>query len=149
MTQSASSPKSQDESGEIDRIIQEIEQMEKSIDDVQPKPAEVAKVVPILRSVEAEVTEATSGPTTPAKDPIGFDQALAAATAREEGDGDVTSGATAAGEGNLALSVGGCTSISLEFAQSGMKVTLRYEDDALVIKTDGGAEFRVPFRKAA
>ena len=148
MTQSAKSPQAPDDSGEIDRIIQEIEEMEKSIDEVQPKAAETAKVVP-LRAETPPAATAEAEPAAPSlKDPIGFDQALAVATAREEGDGD-TSGMAATGDGSLALSVGGCTNITLEFTQSGMTVTLRYENDALVIKTDSGAEFRVPFRKAA
>lgn len=50
------------------------------------------------------------------------------------------------GGGGLAMRVGGCQAISLEFEQNGVRVTLTLEKDTLAISTDSGAEFRVPLR---
>lgn len=162
MTQSKSgAAKSVEDSQEIDRIIQEIEQMEKSIDQVEAQTPEPAKVVPI-RAAEAtpssatDVTETSASeataldgesegveaPSSTVSDPIGFDKVLKAATER-------AATSTSPGEGDLSLSVGGCSTITLEFGRAGSRVTLSCDDDQLTITTDTGAEFRVPFRKTA
>ncbi len=50
-----------------------------------------------------------------------------------------------AGDGSLGLKVSGCTEIQLEFARAGVSVSLFCTDTGLVIRTDQGAEFKVPF----
>lgn len=53
------------------------------------------------------------------------------------------------GDGGLALKIGGCTEVNLEFTRSDISVSLSCTDEALVISTNQGAEFRIPFKRAA
>ena len=140
----------QDDGAEIDRIMQEIEELEKKMDEVdaetqasKPEPVETSStsqggdnVIPLRGALDG--LEATS------------DESLAETDAVPAADEPLMkSGSDGAGDGALALKVGGCTEISLEFARAGVTITLSCTADSLSISTDQGAEFRIPFKAAA
>ena len=166
MTQSATNPV--DDAGEIDRIIQEIESMEKEMDNVKAAPATKASPVAPTNSAQPEAlpepVPASTSEHTPVERDV-FEEALAESStakvvpirdlgveATEHMDssfgGSGLSGASV-GSGGLALKVGGCSTISLEFEQDGVRIALRLESETLSISTDAGAEFRVPLKRKA
>ena len=51
--------------------------------------------------------------------------------------------------GNLAMKIGGCATISLEFERAGLTVSFECTETGLTITTDQGAEFRIPFMAKA
>lgn len=183
------------DSEDIDKIIQEIEGMEKELDNVSatlPKDVEkqildtagaasaasaadpvgtpVAPVAPAAPTAPAPVPSVAKSPATtttpsaaetaapsflnvvslhPPKVETPVTESLAESDAVMATHEPLAFERGASGEGNLGLKVGGCTSISLEFEQAGMRISLRLEGDTLSISTENGAEFRLPLRRAA
>jgi hypothetical protein len=176
MTQGAKkTEETQAESGDIDRIIQEIEEMEKSLDST-PQTADATdeavasesleesgseesnNVVALkARQADAEAHTSVDSPVSSGGALDTFDQALKEATARGEdsrnaalrASSDRGSPAVGRSTGDLSLAVSGCSSITLDFSRAGIQVTLSCDEEGLCISTDNGAEFRVPFRRAA
>jgi peptide deformylase len=52
-------------------------------------------------------------------------------------------------EGSLSLKLSGKMKLDLEYVTSGHRVTVSFQEEAFVVQLDGGAEFRLPFKKAA
>lgn len=121
-----------DEAGEIDRIMQEIEDLEKKMDagSDMSNETENNKVVALHQKSEGESLAETDA-VPPADEPL-----MKADTLSE-------------GNGGLSLKIGGCSEVSLEFSRAGISVTLTCNDENLCITTDQGAEFRIPFNRAA
>lgn len=153
-----------DEGEEIDRIMKEIEDLEKKMDTepaaeasapakatATPTAAPAAggaldnldesvfeppsKVVPMRPSLVARSDE--SG------------ESLAETDAVPARDEPLVRSGASSGDGGLSLKIGGCTEVNLEFTRSGMSVSLSCSDEGLVISTDQGAEFRIPFKRSA
>lgn len=151
---SSNSPK---EEAEIDRIIKEIEDLEKKMDSADTEPTSDAGA-----SAEAESNTESSGesieePNESAKVyPIHSNastqsdsESLAETDAVPASQEPLLQGGNADGGGSLAMKIGGCTEVSLEFSKAGLQVTLTCNDEVLCITTDQGAEFRVPLKKVA
>lgn len=133
------------EGEEIDRIMKEIEDLEKKMDapaEQQPEaqaaaqadsPADTAQGAKVVQMRPAQTGADTLAETdaVPAPDePLFKEQS------------------SSAGDGGLSMKIGGCTEVSLEFSRAGMSVTLSCNDEALTISTDQGAEFRIPFKRS-
>ena len=126
---------SAEESGEIDKIMQEIEDLEKKMDDGSDmsNDAEAGKVVELRKKTDSSVSESMAETdAVPASDePLMM---------KDE---------NTAVDGGLALKIGGCSEVSLEFSRAGITVTLTCDQENLCITTDQGAEFKIPFNRAA
>lgn len=129
---------------EIDRIMKEIEDLEKKMD--APAEAEAAAPAPAAEP-EAEAPQAKVVQMRPvsAADTIAETDAV---PAPDEPLFKETAGHST-GDGGLSMKIGGCTEVSLEFTRAGMSVSLSCTDEALTITTDQGAEFRIPFKRGA
>ncbi len=151
---------------EIDRIMREIEELEKKVDETvsasndstntsatqavaQPIKSEPVKeannvdnVIPFkgLTTVEATKQEDSTEPNF---------ESMAESDAIPVHNEPLMKGLPGMNNanGNLSLKVGGCTEVTLEFEQAGMVVTFQCSEEGLKISTDQGAEFRVPFTK--
>lgn len=132
------------EGEEIDRIMKEIEDLEKKMDD-QPD-AEAATANEPESTQSAKVVPLRSGMDTMAASPM---DSLAETDAVPAPDEPLFKESSSVAEGGLSLKIGGCADVSLEFARAGMSVTLSCTDEALTITTDQGAEFRIPFKRGA
>jgi hypothetical protein len=151
------------EGEEIDRIMKEIEDLEKRMDTTDEEPAaEGAKSAPApVAKVEAEPSqhaedddevESPLAPEPTAKVvPMrpNVHDSLAETDAVPARDEPLMRSESSPGEGGLALKIGGCTEVNLEFTRSGISVSLSCTNDALTITTDQGAEFRIPFKRTA
>lgn len=161
------------DNAEIDRIIQEIENMERQMDQaeqgsspaalptsaeavsqVSPAPTPVSSPAPALAAAptwseqpEAAAEEATPGPAL--KRLLDAENEQDNVIPFKEPEPLGTSLDTDSGEGALSLKVGGSTTIHLEFDRGGTRVSLRCDQDALTITAGGGAEFRIPLHKRA
>lgn len=131
------------EGEEIDRIMKEIEDLEKKMDTpaeqhaeaqaAAPAQADVAQGAKVVQMRPAQTGAETLAETdaVPAPDEPLFKEQAGSSTA----------------DGGLSMKIGGCTEVSLEFSRAGMSVTLSCTDEALTISTDQGAEFRIPFKR--
>jgi hypothetical protein len=152
---------------EIDRIIKEIEDLEKKMD--EPHDSSPQGVIdgdePVMtaEATSGEEDDAAAGAEVPGAQLYALPQAQDAESDEGSGGGDSlaeTDAVPASREpllrsdssdsaGSLGLKIAGCTEVSLEFARGGLEVTLVCDADGLSIRTDQGAEFRIPFKKAA
>jgi hypothetical protein len=133
-------PTGSEEGEEIDRIMKEIEDLEKRMDEDAPQAeadgsdtkdeetSEGGKVVALRPEVSDTMAETDAVPAS--------DEPL-----MHESQGT--------GDGGLSMKIGGCTEVSLEFTRAGVTVSLSCTDDGLCITTDAGAEFRLPFKRTA
>ncbi|MEW6056226.1 MAG: hypothetical protein AB1540_06400 [Bdellovibrionota bacterium] len=131
---------STDEGEEIDRIMQEIEDLEKRMDPPQETEQTSLDTRAAQETQESAKVVALHAPTA---------ESLAETDAVPAPDEPLVRSAPTGDQGDLSLKIGGCTQVSLEFSSAGMTVTLSYSDDALSITTDQGAEFRIPFKRGA
>lgn len=136
-----------DENNEIDRIMKEIEDLEQNLDepavDAAP-PTPEAKIennaTGDKMSTEPEKNENENN-VVAIRPKSGFDEAFEAT-----GTDSVENEESYASEsGTLSLKVGGATEVNLSFEKAGVAVSFSCTDDGLVITTDQGAEFRIPF----
>lgn len=132
------------EGEEIDRIMKEIEDLEKKMDD-EPGAEQVASGGESNVAQGSNVVPMRSGMDAMANSSV---ESLAETDAVPAPDEPLFKDATAA-DGGLSLKIGGCADVSLEFTRAGMSVTLSCTDDGLTITTDQGAEFRIPFKRGA
>ena len=171
-----SDAKKAQEGEEIDRIMKEIEDLEKKME----SPTELDKNAEgqsALQEVEKEMasaaaeesvasTESEPEGTPEASEPFLEEEVSNVvelrrnATVQEtdslvetdalppQSDAPLFQGASETA-GSLGLKVGGCQEITLEFSRAGLAVSLTCTDEELKIRTDQGAEFRLPFKKAA
>ncbi len=98
-----------------------------------------AKVIPIKNTKIATESLVETDAHVVHPDPLAFETTTTPA-------GDTHGYEQSFGGGGLALKVGGCAAISLEFEQNGTRVILTLEKDTLAISTDSGAEFRIPLK---
>lgn len=122
----------QDDAGEIDRIMKEIEELEKNMETAAEPAGNVVSLRPETvpsAAMDAADSLVESDAVPPTDEPL------------------IKSEQTPAGEGSLSLKVGGCAEVNLEFSQAGVAVTLHCDAEGLSITTDQGAEFRIPFTK--
>lgn len=149
-----------DEGEEIDRIMKEIEDLEKKMDTGAPEPAEAA-AAPAASAESAEEAEAEEAE---AESPFGAEtgkvvpmrhaaapvaESLAETDAVPPRNEPLMRASNDAGDSGLSMKIGGCTEVNLEFTRSGITVALSCNEDALVITTDQGAEFKIPFKRSA
>jgi hypothetical protein len=131
-------PTGSEEGEEIDRIMKEIEDLEKRMDEDAPQaegaepkyehPTDGGKVV----SLRPEVTDT-----------------MAETDAVPAADEPLVRESHSTGDGGLNMKIAGCAELSLEFTRAGITVSLSCTDDGLCITTDAGAEFRLPFKRTA
>lgn len=133
----AASPAAGDEGGEIDRIMKEIEELERKMDTTGGEEAQAPQKVVSIR------------PAAPAEEPPHRESLAESDAVPASREPLMRTSSASSGGGALGLRIGGCAEISLEFTRSGMTVTLSCTDDVLMITTDQGAEFRIPFKRAA
>lgn len=128
------------EGGEIDRIMQEIEDLEKKMDNGSDMSnnAESGKVVS-LHSTSLATAESLD-----TSESLAETDAVPAADEPLLGQNEFP-----AGDGGLSLKIGGCAEVALEFSRAGVTVTLTCSQENLTITTDQGAEFKIPFNRAA
>lgn len=148
---------------EIDRIMKEIEDLEKKIDvpsaktDV-PTPEVSAEVstetktqdnAPLqTEAPEESVIEPDLAKVVPIRPTMG--ESMAESDAVRVNDEPLMKTESETQEsGSLGLKVGGCATVSLEFEKAGVVIRLTCSDSGLVISTDQGAEFRIPLKSAA
>jgi hypothetical protein len=169
-----SDAKKAQEGEEIDRIMKEIEDLEKKMEspteldknaEGQSALQEVEKeMTSVAEAVASAETESEATPETPEpflEEEVSNVVELRRNAAVQESDSLVETdavppqsdaplfqGSTEA-SGSLGLKVGGCQEITLEFSRAGLAVSLTCTDEELKIRTDQGAEFRLPFKKAA
>ena len=148
-----------DDNGEIDKIMQEIEDLEKKMDETSVEAKDDASGQDVdadnvvnLRD-DSDIEDAPTEETVNAHGPLDeVDAEDLTSSDLEDSDSDATPirrNSSGSSNNGLSLHVGEVSNISLEFARHGMTVSLSCTDDGLVIKTDQGAEFRVPFKRAA
>lgn len=144
MVQAKKSDTATGDEHEIDKIMKEIEDLEKGMEADAPAP-------------EAKVDEAPQAAS---------DNVVALHPNNSEEQAGYTEGSLVESDcvpvsqeplmksedtmnenGNLSLKIGGCAEVSLEFERAGMIVTFQCSEDGLTITTDQGAEFRIPFAK--
>ncbi len=140
------------EQHDIDKIMKEIEDLEKNMSTTsQSTPAAATEtqssaitettptdnVVPLKAKKTTPVVEEVSMVESDAVPPPSSEPLFKSSSSYSSGDG------------NMSLKIGGCADVSLEFEKAGMTVKLTYSDTGLVISTDQGAEFRIPFNKKA
>ena len=163
-------PAGADEGEEIDRIMKEIEDLEKKMDSspAEEDPANETNVGSSALGSNAlgsnALASAESNPETDPDEPENVDsepsskvvpmrpsivESLAETDAVPARDEPMVRGNESSGDGGLSLKIGGCADVNLEFTRSGMSVSLSCTDDGLVIRTDQGAEFRIPFKRTA
>jgi hypothetical protein len=170
------------ESEEIDRIMKEIEDLEKKMD----SPTDPQSLTPETPTAEAQTTKVDSGEKESAISGFGgemttdkgnapsqadFEEAEVAAAASDKvvpfrgasaaieslaesdavpvEDAPLIHDTNSEADGGLSLKIGGCAEVALEFTRAGMTVSLSCTDEGLTITTDQGAEFRIPFKRAA
>ncbi len=133
-----------EEAAEIDRIMEQIEDLEKKME-TEPAVTPDAKVIPMHPAERRDTSGAVESQTAHS-----ISESLVETDAPLTEKGPLLQNIdTVAGDGSLSLKVGQCSEISLEFARSGITITLSYNEDGLCISTDQGAEFRLPLKKAA
>jgi hypothetical protein len=154
------------EGEEIDRIMKEIEDLEKKMDatsneqDTTTVTAENGStedglldpepVAPVVKpTAKSEKVVALRPTFTASGNTSDVGESLAESDAVPASQEPLMREHASAPEGGLALKIGGCTDVSLEFARAGMTVTLSCNDQGLCISTDQGAEFRIPFKRTA
>lgn len=137
---------SKDEAAEIDRIMKEIEELEKKMDspelpkDIASEPQPLPRMDTPAASEDAKVVPFRSAVETMAEtDAVPVEDAPLMKGGQEAG----------AGSGSLSLKIGGCTDVALEFTKASTTVYVSYNDDGLRISTDQGAEFKIPFKRVA
>jgi|GEM_PF-1695451 len=159
----------QDDTGEIDRIMKEIEELEKNMGAAPAAaPAAGPVVAPEAAVAPAPVKDAaTQEPVAPVSAETNEDDNMhhnVVPLHADSGDSEslvesdavltnneplMKSDSQYEGDGALALKVGGCAEVQLEFTRAGVAVTLHCSDDGLSITTDQAAEVPIPFRNAA
>ncbi|MBI3543027.1 MAG: hypothetical protein HY075_07120 [Deltaproteobacteria bacterium] len=144
------------EGEEIDRIMKEIEDLEKKMDTTGEEETVAKRTEPEATAVaETETTEADDAteddlhtskvvPMRPA-----LADTLAETDAVPARDEPLVRAGDGSEAGGLSLRIGGCTEVNLEFTRAGVSVQLSCSDDGLSITTDQGAEFRIPFKRSA
>src|SRR5579871_6821097 len=163
---------SSNEGEEIDRIMKEIEDLEKRMDtepaaedvEEQQLPApDLARETAIAaasryedqdQEKEEDEPEQPVASTPPPSKVLpmrpSFSESLAETDAVPARDEPLVRGSQgAAADGGLSLKIGGCADVRLEFSRAGFSVTLSCDNEALSITTDQGAEFRIPFKRSA
>lgn len=164
MTGDGNAPAKADEGEEIDRIMKEIEDLEKKMDSA-PAEAEAAASAPAPKATAPAKSAADVAPEEDDQAPAGEEEdvednvvpmrpasphteSLAETDAVPPRDEPLVR-AESDESNTLALKVGGCTEVNLEFARAGVTITLECTDDGLKISTNQGAEFRLPFKRTA
>lgn len=172
-----SSPLARNDSEEIDRIMKEIEDLEKNMDSetdaVQQKAeAEASEAEKLAKGTDHDAGQ--QGEATTISDDTNQElagimaeqpsnvipmnrntdmqtESLAETDAVPASDEPLMKAPSNVGaaDGALSLKIGGCAEVALEFERAGMAVKLSCTDQGLTITTDSGAEFRVPFKQAA
>ncbi|MGE4234209.1 MAG: hypothetical protein AB7F43_12845 [Bacteriovoracia bacterium] len=142
--------KSEGGESEIDRIIKEIEDLEKSIDDGEEKNEGTQSAAD---TIESEVALETSAPEA-AAEPAPKKHLRAVPTSTSTASTPATEASSSASsstasDASLGLKVDGCTAVTLDFSLSGTQVSLVCDGESLRITTESGAEFNIPLRKAA
>lgn len=139
-----------DENEEIDRIMKEIEDLEKKMDSAPEPTVSEAAPAPAEPPMDSPVEP---DPTPTAKvvslRPAPVAESMAETDAVPVVDEPMMRSTTATADSSLSMKIGGCAEVSLEFTRSGMTVTLACGDEGLSITTDSGAEFRIPFKRDA
>lgn len=148
-----------DDHEEIDRIMQEIENLEKKMDESTSGPE--ASATPAEASSEGSGSVESSSPEE-SVEPSGEEAGGKVIAFRGQSGGESMAETDAVPasneplmrgvsdpEGGLSLRVGGAAEVTLEFSKAGVTVSLACTDEGLTISTDQGAEFRIPFRRAA
>jgi hypothetical protein len=158
-----------DEGEEIDRIMKEIEDLEKKMDTEPVAEASAPAKAPATATTPATTAApptggalddlddsvfAESSKVVPMRPPVAtrsddVGESLAETDAVPARDEPLVKNGSSSGDGGLSLKIGGCTEVNLEFTRSGMSVSLSCSDEGLVISTDQGAEFRIPFKRSA
>lgn len=154
-----------EEGEEIDRIMREIEDLEKKMDtapeqegqaeSTTPRASAESEHEPVEKESLVEDSQDTSKvvPMRPQVNPQVnrmMTDTLAETDAVPPRDEPLMrSDESAARDGGLSLKIGGCTEVNLEFVRAGVSVNLECSDDGLRITTDQGAEFRIPFKRTA
>lgn len=137
------------EQHDIDKIMKEIEDLEKNMTGssqsapaaaTEPMAQNTTETTPTDNVLSLKVKKAT-----PVVEEVSMVETDAVPVTNEP----LFKSSSSTGDGNMSLKIGGCADVSLEFEKSGMTVTLSYSDSGLVITTDQGAEFRIPFNKKA
>ncbi len=164
----AVTPAGADEGEEIDRIMKEIEDLEKKMDTSPDSSGAEPESETQAVKQNNTVAAAEPNPETESEDePQEFDtlspeprskvvpmrpsivESLAETDAVPARDEPLVRATDSQGDGGLSLKIGGCADVNLEFTRSGMSVSLSCTDEGLVIRTDQGAEFRIPFKRTA
>ncbi|MBI3557150.1 MAG: hypothetical protein HY074_12875 [Deltaproteobacteria bacterium] len=156
-------PAGADEGEEIDRIMKEIEDLEKKMDTSPTDAGEVEtgkQNNPVAASEPNPETEQEEQPeeqehftSRPSSKVVPMRpsvvESLAETDAVPARDEPLMHPSDTHGDGGLSLKIGGCADVNLEFTRSGMSVSLSCSDEGLTIRTDQGAEFRIPFKRTA
>lgn len=150
------------ETEEIDRIMKEIEDLEKKMDapaENTEKPATLERAAaesPVASIKDEAPMESDSIPSARVvalrpdrPDRPEVTESMAETDAVPALDEPLLRDSQDNGSAGLAMKVGGCTEVSLEFTRAGMTVSLSCTENGLCITTDQGAEFRIPFKRGA
>lgn len=133
------------EEEEINKIMKEIETLEKTIEPIAQAQSPASSVPPV-----PVVTQSTEVPHSTPVVNAPLTQVVNNASAIPTRVAPLPTVPTAGNQGgSFSLKVGECTQLNLEFEQAGIIVTVAYSPEALTIFTNQGAEFRVPFKRAA
>ena len=146
-----------EEAAEIDRIMKEIEDLEKNMDspseaDLQPAERTAAKAdEPAIDPVSevADIIEANGAEEAKVVPIRPVTESLAETDAVPVVDAPLVNHGANPATGNLSLKIGGLTEVALEFSHADTTVYFAYNDEGLKITTDQGAEFRIPYKRAA
>jgi len=131
------------EEHEIDRIMKEIEELEKKVD--EPTQSNVARNENISSSAQNTVENSNAdfkGNVIPLRESMIETDAVLASNE------PLFKPTQSTAQGSLGLKINGCTEVSLEFEKAGMTVSFQCTDSGLTITTDQGAEFKIPFTTA-